>query len=188
MAAYSSAGRFPLVIWAAAVDPADVPMMRSASVRSTPASDSPAMRPSCHALPAAPPPARTRARLPELPELMCGVEKDEEGVVFMGVAFRGLPLGRSRWRLPQSRDRALQGAPITDTAHMGLTSLPMDHDHGDDRTPAMRCATLHLIWCWCSRRTSRTRIGRVTLQIAAPDPGSRTPLICRRDRALQGAA
>jgi hypothetical protein len=29
----------------------------------------------------------------------------------------------------------------------------------------------------CSRRTSRTRIGRVTLQVAAPDPGSRTPLI-----------
>ena len=27
----------------------------------------------------------------------------------MGVAFRGLPSGRSRLRLPQSRDRALQG-------------------------------------------------------------------------------
>src|SRR5580693_2719521 len=66
MAAYSSAGLLPLVIWAATVDPADVPMMRSASVRSTPASARPAMRPSCHALPAAPPPARTRARLAEL--------------------------------------------------------------------------------------------------------------------------
>src|SRR5258708_12426756 len=66
MAAYSSAGRVPLVIWAATVDPADVPMMRSASVTSTPASDRPAMRPSSHALPAAPPPARTKARLFEL--------------------------------------------------------------------------------------------------------------------------
>src|ERR1700722_4275798 len=216
MAAYSSAGRVPLVIWAAAVDPADVPTMRSASVRSTPASDRPAIRPSSHALPAAPPPARTRARWPESPaclvapvcwpgigqfpgrgvrvtvmssEAVAGLTRGAGGgVVLMGVAFRGLPAGRSQLRLPQSRDRALQGAPITDTAHMGLTSLPMDHDHGDDRTPAMRCATLHLIWCWCSRRTSRTRIGRVTLQIAAPDPGSRTPLICRRDRALQGAA
>ena len=147
MAAYSSAGRVPLVIWAATVDPADVPMMRSASVTSTPASDRPAMRPSSHALPAAPPPARTKARLSELPaclvastcwsgigqfpcrgvrvtampsevvvELMRGVE---EGVVFMGVAFRGLPVGRSRWRLPQSRDRAL---------------------HVDRRLPPRRCS------------------------------------------------
>ena len=127
MAAYSSAGRVPLVIWAATVDPADVPMMRSASVTSTPASDRPAMRPSSHALPAAPAPARTKARLFELPaclaastcwsgigqfpcrgvrviampsevvvELMRGVEED---VVFMGVAFRELPVGRSQWRL-----------------------------------------------------------------------------------------
>src|SRR5580693_1741725 len=130
MAAYSSAGLFPLVIWAATVDPADVPMMRSAAVTSTPASDRPAMRPSSHALPAAPPPARTKARLVELSawlvapacwpgigqfpcrgvrvtampsevavELMRGVE---EGVVFMGAAFRELRGGRSR-RLPQSR-------------------------------------------------------------------------------------
>jgi hypothetical protein len=33
-----------------------------------------------------------------------------------------------------------RGAPITDTAYMGLTSCPMDHDHGNDRTPATRCA------------------------------------------------
>src|ERR1700729_1172965 len=62
MAAYSSAGRVPLVIWAATVDPADVPMMRSASVASTPASDRPAMMPISHALPAAPAPPRTQAR------------------------------------------------------------------------------------------------------------------------------
>jgi hypothetical protein len=34
MAAYNSDGRVPLVIWAATVDPADVPMMTSASVSS----------------------------------------------------------------------------------------------------------------------------------------------------------
>src|SRR3954451_5935086 len=67
MAAYSSAGRVLLVTWAATVDPADVPMMRSAPVTSTPASDRPAMSPSSHALPAAPAPARTKARLCELP-------------------------------------------------------------------------------------------------------------------------
>src|SRR3954454_18635598 len=150
MAACSSAGRVPLVTWAATVDPADVPMMRSASVTSTPASDRPAMRPSAHALPAAPPPARTRARLFELEawlaastcwssigqfpcrgvrvsampaegvvELVRGVE---EGVVFIGVAFRELPVGRSQLRLPQPRDRRLQGSTIADTAYIGLTS------------------------------------------------------------------
>jgi hypothetical protein len=36
--------------------------------------------------------------------------RGEEGVVFTGVAFRELPVGRSRWRLPQSRDRELQGS------------------------------------------------------------------------------
>ena len=149
MAAYSSAGRVPLVIWAATVDPADVPMMRSASVTSTPASDRPAMRPSAHALPAAPPPARTKARLSELPACLVAsacwssigqfpcrgvrvtampsevvvelMRRVEEGVVFMGVAFRELPVGRSRWRLPQSRDRGLRGAPTAD-AFMGVTS------------------------------------------------------------------
>jgi hypothetical protein len=30
--------------------------------------------------------------------------------------------GAPWWRLPQSRDRALQGAPTADTAYMGLTS------------------------------------------------------------------
>src|SRR5580700_10729148 len=132
MAAYSSAGPVPLVIWAATVDPADVPMMRSASVTSIPASDRPAMRPSSHALPAAPPPARTNARLSELPaclaasevvvELKCGVE---EGVVFTGVAFRELPVGRSRWRLPQSRDRALQGSTHYGYSVHGSHLLPI---------------------------------------------------------------
>src|ERR1035438_2650754 len=51
-----------LVIWTAAVDPADVPMIRSASVTSNPASNRPAMTPINHALPADPPPPRTNAR------------------------------------------------------------------------------------------------------------------------------
>ena len=168
MAAYSSAGRVPLVIWAATVDPADVPMMRSASVTSTPASDRPAMRPSSHALPAAPPPARTRARLFELPaclaastcwsgigqfpcrgvrvtampsevvvELMRGVE---EGVVFMGVAFRGLPVGAPNCDYLSRAILPCRGAPITDTAYMGLTSCRWITITGNDRTPATRCA------------------------------------------------
>jgi hypothetical protein len=70
-------------------------------------------------------------------ELMRGVE---EGVVFMGVAFRGLPVGRSQLRLPQSRDRALQGSTHYGYCVHGSHLLPMDHDHGNDRTPATRCA------------------------------------------------
>src|SRR5258708_15416143 len=168
MAAYSSAGRVPLVIWAATVDPADVPMMRSASVTSTLASDRRAMSPGSHVFPAAAPPARTKARLFELRaclgastcwsgiaqfacrgvrvtampwevvvELIRGVE---EGVVFMGVAFRGLPVGRSQLRLPQSRDRALQGSTHYGYCVHGPHLLPMDHDHGKDLTPATRYA------------------------------------------------
>ena len=53
-----------LVIWTAAVDPADVPMISSASVTSNPASNRPAMTPINHALPADPPPPRTNARSP----------------------------------------------------------------------------------------------------------------------------
>ena len=63
MSASSWVGLAP-VIWAAAVDPADVPMIRSASVTSNPASNRPAMTPISHALPADPPPPRTNARRP----------------------------------------------------------------------------------------------------------------------------
>src|ERR1700761_2491866 len=129
MPASSSAGG-ELVIWAAAVDPADVPMIRSAPVTSSPASDRPAMTPIPQALPAEPPPWRTSARSPAV---ACG---GEEGVVFMGVAFRQVPGGRSRWRLRQSRDRGRRGAPTADTAFMGSHLLPLDHDHWNDRTPA----------------------------------------------------
>src|SRR4051794_1182344 len=63
MAASSSVG-VALVIWAAAVDPADVPTIRSASVTSNPASNRPAMPPINPALPVDPPPPRTNARSP----------------------------------------------------------------------------------------------------------------------------
>jgi hypothetical protein len=62
MAASSSVG-VALAIWAAGVEPADVPMVRSAVVTSSPASNRPAMTPISHALPVDPPPPRTNARL-----------------------------------------------------------------------------------------------------------------------------
>jgi hypothetical protein len=60
--AKSLGGRVELVIWAAAVDPADVPIVRSASVASNPASNRPVITPIDHALPADPPPPKTKAR------------------------------------------------------------------------------------------------------------------------------
>ena len=51
-------------IWAAAVEPAHVPMVRSAVVTFSPASNRPAMTPISHALPVDPPPPRTNARAP----------------------------------------------------------------------------------------------------------------------------
>src|SRR5829696_1328303 len=148
-----------LAIWAAAVDPADVPMIRSASVTSNPASNRPAMTPINHAWPADPPPPRTNARSPAartrlkastcswscsdisrseaVVEVKCRVE---EGVVFMGVAFRELPGGRSRRRLPQSRERALQRSTHCGYCVHGTHLLPMDHDRRNASTPATRCA------------------------------------------------
>src|SRR3954462_12747518 len=111
VAASSSVG-LALVIWAAAVDPADVPMMRSAVVTSSPASNRPAMTPINQALPVDPPPPRTKARSPAAgtrpasaacgwpwsdvgrSEAVVGVTcRGEEGAVFMGVASRELPDG-----------------------------------------------------------------------------------------------
>src|ERR1700691_485562 len=153
MSAGSGVG-LALVIWAAAVDPADVPMIRSAWVTSNPASNRPAMTPIDHALPADPPPPRTTARSPAararleastcwsdlgrsevVVEVRCRVE---EGVVFMGVAFRDLPVRRSRWRLPQSRDRGLQGSTHCGYCGHGSHLLPMDHDRRKVSTPATR--------------------------------------------------
>ena len=66
--------------------------------------------------------------------------RGEEGVVFMGVAFRELPGGRSRWRLPQSRDREMQRSTHCGYCVHGTHLLPMDHDRQDVSTPATRCA------------------------------------------------
>ncbi len=52
-------------------------------------------------------------------ELMRGVE---DVVVFMGVAFRGLPMGRSQCDYLSRGIVYGAEAPITDTAFMGLTS------------------------------------------------------------------
>src|ERR1035438_1617957 len=236
MSASSSLGWMPLLTWAAAVDPADVPMIRSASVTSNPASNRPAMTPISHALPADPPPPRTNARSPAarerleastcwsalgrspcpgasiaatvnpspdpspatarrapdtssgaylcrppswpirssgapsvadsgdhstplmspsvkvrsamLSEVVVEVKcRVEEGVVFMGVAFRELPVGRSRWRLPQSRDLGLQGSTHCGYCVHGSHLLPMDHDRRNASTPATRHGNRHHAGC-----------------------------------------
>jgi hypothetical protein len=61
MASKSSIGLAP-ASWAAAVDPADVPMVSSGVATSSPASKRPATTPMSHALPVEPPPPRTNAR------------------------------------------------------------------------------------------------------------------------------
>src|ERR1019366_9751636 len=116
-----------LVIWAAAVDPADVPMIRSASVTSNPASNRPAMTPINHPLPADPPPPRANARSPAARTRLVGVcqvsgvtdlvgllpsggqaaiegdvERIESGLPPVGPAFAALP-GRV-----QAHDRQVQ--------------------------------------------------------------------------------
>jgi hypothetical protein len=48
--------------------------------------------------------------------------RGEEGVVFMGVAFRELPGGRSGGDYPSRAIVKCSGAPSADTAFMGLTS------------------------------------------------------------------
>jgi hypothetical protein len=139
-----------LVIWAAAVDPADVPMIRSASVTSIPASHRPAMTPINHALPADPAPPRTNALSPSeaVVEVKC---RDEEGVVFMGVAFRELPVGHSRWRLPQSRSRELQGSTHCGYSVHGNHLLPTDFDRRQINT----LATASLGEAFCNTRGER---------------------------------
>jgi len=52
-------------------------------------------------------------------ELMRGVE---EGVVFMGVAFRELAVGRSQCDYLSRAIVDCRGAPTADTAYMSLTS------------------------------------------------------------------
>ena len=102
MAASSSCGVAP-PSWAAAVEPADVPMVRSAVVTSSPASARPARTPISHALPVDPPPPRTSARSPAAGTRWvastCGAPRGvavvagrgDAGVRFMGVAFQDVP-------------------------------------------------------------------------------------------------
>src|SRR5882762_11562686 len=61
--ANSSGNGTPLAICAATAAPAEVPTIRSAVVRSTPAPRRPATMPSSQAIPVTPPPANTSARL-----------------------------------------------------------------------------------------------------------------------------
>src|SRR6185437_6254756 len=62
--------------------------------------------------------------------------RGEEGVVFTGVAFRELPVRRSRWRLPQSRDRGLQGSTHCRFCVHGSHLHSIHHDRRDYSTPA----------------------------------------------------
>jgi hypothetical protein len=55
--------------------------------------------------------------------------------------FRELPGGRSRWRLPQSRDRELQGSTHCGYCVHGPHLLSTGHDPRNDPTPATRCTT-----------------------------------------------
>jgi hypothetical protein len=84
MAAKRSVGVAP-ASWAAVVEPADVPMVRSAVVTSSPASNRPAMTPISHALPVDPPPPRTNARPPEARARVVASNVEVRGVVEVDV-------------------------------------------------------------------------------------------------------
>ncbi len=140
IAAYSSEGLAP-AICAAAVEPADVPTVRSAVVTSIPASNIPAITPISHALPVDPPPPSTRAFPAVCLGTVAGFSWVEKGVVFMGVAFRELPLWRSRWRLAESRDRVLRGSTHFGYCVHGSHLLLIDHDQRDSNTALTGCAT-----------------------------------------------
>ena len=165
MAASSSVGVAP-AIWAAAVEPADVPMVRSAvghvqpgieqagddadqprvAGRSAATEDQRSLARGAH------PPCGVDLRLilvglgrsEAVVEVGCGVE---EGVVFMGVAFRELPGGRSRWRLAQSRDRGLQGSAQCGYCVHGSHLLPTDHDRRDASTTGDAVRNRHQADC-----------------------------------------
>src|SRR5215213_3348685 len=131
MAANSSVGVAP-AICAAAVEPADVPMVRSAVVTSSPASHRPAMTPISQALPVDPPPPRTSALLTasfsEVVGVTCG------GALFMGVAFR-----KCLWGAPGgdyvSRASWTAGEHPLWTVRSWGSPPAMDHDLRDAITP-----------------------------------------------------
>jgi hypothetical protein len=114
-------------------------------------------------------------------ELMRGVE---EGVVFMGVAFRELPVGRSQLRLPQSRDRALQGSTHCGYCVHGSHLLPIDHDRQNANRPATRCAIGIATGC----RVPVERVGPYTLNCEeATSTAGKRPLMpqCARLGAVR---
>ena len=76
--------------------------------------------------------------------MKCRVEK---GVVFMGVAFRELPGGRSGGDYLSRAIVDCRGAPTVDTAFMGSHLLPTDHDREDASTPAARVRNRHHADC-----------------------------------------
>ena len=83
------------------------------------------MRPSCQALPAAPAPASTSARVVAVVASSGDVERGvvfEGGVVCMGVAFRDVPVGAPGCDYLGRGIVDCGGAPVSDTAFMGLTS------------------------------------------------------------------
>jgi hypothetical protein len=121
-------------------------------------------------------PSAASGRLPRPSSVAVAVAASRAPSASHAIASRPLtrrPLPRDR-RLRGRSARRSQGWPANSPGHLVDACLMT-------RLAASPRFT-------CSRRTSRTRIGRVTLQVAAPGPGSRTPLIRRRDRALQEAA
>src|SRR4051794_35883263 len=138
MAARSSVGVAP-ASWAAAVEPADVPMVRSAVVTSSPASKRPAMTPISHALPVDPPPPRTNARSPAAgagpvaSEAAVEVRRTaEEGVVFMELLPVRSQIGERKPGRPEHQegaehrcDRQLEPLP-------SLPSRPARHNPDEE--------------------------------------------------------
>jgi hypothetical protein len=112
--------------------------------------------------------------------MKCRVEK---GVAFMGVAFRELLGGRSRWRLPQSRDRALQGSTHCGHCVHGSHLLPMDHDRRNDCTPA----TLRATTANAAEPPRTCRNGVTSSSTLLRPSGRRARRRCRRPRvSLRG--
>ena len=127
MAASSSVGVAPASC-AAAVEPADVPTVRSAPVTSRPASNRPATTPISQALPVDPPPPRTSARSPAAGcsggrRPPSGDVPGEEGDVRSWESpFANCVAGAPSGDWPSRAIVDCRGAPATDTAFMGVTS------------------------------------------------------------------
>src|SRR4051795_12906581 len=98
-------------------------------------------------------------------ELMRGVD---EGVVFMGVAFRWLPVERSQLRLPQSPNRALAGSTHRRNCVHGSHLLPIDNS--GTLTNRRRGAPPALRRLPCSCRTRRPTVTPQTVKTSLHSP------------------